>query len=174
MPKTSYQNNTTSDSAMPLLLFQCGNRLGGQHALLRRQSRANFQLPGMTCRPPSRTFDQSINHILNDIRELSSEEDSDGYIFRPTESARENVWKLVVSSYIELDSDRVPRPFISPDGRGGIRVEWTVGHRVISLVCPPNPGAHIYVYHASGDDYGVNEQTSVQSLTIALRWLLND
>lgn len=117
-----------------------------------------------------------LRRIVGDLVALKAEEDSDGYIFRPSEYAFHSVITLLSGTYgrdTEL-ANRLPKPFVSPDGRGGIRVEWSIGDRIVSLLFPASAQRHPYIYHAAGEEHGANRQVSVDSLSMSLRWLLDN
>jgi hypothetical protein len=173
MLKNRFQDNTVVAPEMLLFLCQRGN-CGS--ATVRRRLGAVERFRRVKARPQAMfgSYQRNIKRTLNDIRALTEEEDSDGYIFRPSRFALERAWELISNAYIELDTaDRLPRPFVSPDGRGGIRIEWTLGDRVISLLCPSTPDRPGYIYHAANEEHGANRQVSADSLITSLRWLLD-
>ena len=116
----------------------------------------------------------TIQPILADIRDLMIEEDCDGYVFRPSEHASNSLKTLIGYVYIHDGqlAERLPKPFISPDGSGGIRVEWSVGERTVSLWHPSSPSARGYIYHSAGDRRDVDRNLSSATLTRWLLWLL--
>jgi hypothetical protein len=168
MLRTNYQQHNTVSTTDTSLFDPREARV----ALKQRRNVGSFRLA--TAITPLVAYHQNIDRFLHDIRALSAEEDSDGYIFRPSPFAFAKVWELVSNAYIELDvADRLPRPFVSPDGRAGIRVEWTSGDRVVSLLRPGVPERQGYIYYAAGEEHGANREVTVDSLTTSLRWLLN-
>jgi hypothetical protein len=43
--------------------------------------------------------------------------------------------------------DRVPDPLLTPDGAGGLRIEWLQDNRNVRVVIPPNPERQTFIYH---------------------------
>jgi adenine-specific DNA-methyltransferase len=103
-----------------------------------------------------------------DVDSLMDEVDEDGYIFRPTEGALGRARDLLRSAYGPLAA-RIPRPFISPTGSGGIRIEWTSGVRVVSLVLSDRLS---YIHHMAGDEHDAETDVSEDTLVRWLRWLI--
>jgi hypothetical protein len=50
--------------------------------------------------------------------------------------------------YIPLGMfETVPEPLLTPDGAGGIRVEWLRDNRNVRVVIPPEPNRPTFIYH---------------------------
>ena len=120
--------------------------------------------------PSQASESKRISSVLNDIESLSNEEDVEGYIFRPTEFAIGRAKRLVGAAYSSVP-ERLPTPFVSPTGSGGIRIEWAKD-RTISLVCAAAADQLSYVHHMRGNDHGSIPRVSTDSLVHWLQWLM--
>jgi hypothetical protein len=116
----------------------------------------------------------TLQPILTDVRELRNEEDCEGYIFRPSEYASVGIMRLIGTVYLNnIDlAGQLPRPFISPDGSGGIRAEWNLGDRTVSLWHPSSADIRGYVYYSAGELHNADRNLSSSTLRKWLRWLV--
>ena len=113
--------------------------------------------------------DPALQSILNDINELSKEEDYDGYIFKPTPHARKSAKRFITETYQKMEG-RLPRPRVVPDGKGGIIMEWRNGADVVKLGCVAADTRRDYIYYKRGNVYDAVE-ASVDDFIKWLHWL---
>lgn len=100
--------------------------------------------------------ESTLQSILNDINELSKEEDRDGYIFKPTPHARKSAKAYITEAYRKTER-RLPRPRVVPDGKGGIIMEWQRGGDIVKLGCVSVNTKRDYIYYRRGNLYDVIE-----------------
>jgi hypothetical protein len=67
-----------------------------------------------------------------------------------TDFALETALSVLRAAYGELDKP-VPMPASSPDGEGGIFIEWLRPQRNVRLVIPGQLNQRAYIYHRVGD-----------------------
>lgn len=108
----------------------------------------------------------ALQNILDDISELSKENDRDGYIFRPTAHALGTAQRFISDLYKRMEG-RLPRPRVVPDGKGGIIMEWRDGENLVKLGCVSTDKKRDYIYYRRGNIYDVVE-ASVDDL---IKWL---
>lgn len=111
-------------------------------------------------------IEPALQNILDDINELSKEEDRDGYIFKPTPRARRSAKAFITEAYKRTEG-RLPRPRVVPDGKGGIIMEWRNGENLVKLGCVSADTRRDYIYYRRGNIYDVIE-ASVDDL---IKWL---
>ncbi|HEY6328289.1 MAG TPA: hypothetical protein VI756_03055 [Blastocatellia bacterium] len=109
-----------------------------------------------------------VNAVLGQVSELLKEEDIDGYVFKPTSHALATVKSILNRAYYSL-VPVPPDPFISPDGMGGVRIEWNKGTRIVSLMVPATQDEPPYVYHRDGDDHSAD--LDMRRVSAWLKWL---
>lgn len=106
--------------------------------------------------------------IISRIQSLLKEDDV------PTEHAYDQTMTILESA-----SARMRKPF--PQGwvmsdDGGIRIEWTRGENLVTLVIPDQPSGKSYVFFetidSSGTDYGADAPATAQALAMRLNRLL--
>lgn len=114
-------------------------------------------------------FEPALQSIVNDINELSKEEDHDGYIFVPTPHARKSAKGFIAEVYRQTEG-RLPRPRVVSDGKGGIIMEWRNGADVVKLGCVAEDTRRDYIYYKRGNLYDVVD-ASVEDLIKWLDWL---
>lgn len=115
------------------------------------------------------TVSPTVQAIFNDINELSKEEDYDGYLFKPMPRARRSARRFVAEVYKQM-GNRLARPRIVPDGKGGIIMEWRNGADVVKLGCVAADTKRDYIYYKRENIYDAVE-ASVDDLIKWLHWL---
>lgn len=115
------------------------------------------------------TVNPTLQAIFNDINELSKEEDYDGYIFKPTPHARKSAKRYIAEAHKRM-ADRLTRPRIVPDGKGGIIMEWRNGADVVKLGCVSADTRRDYIYYKRENIYDAVE-ASADDLIKWLDWL---
>ena len=132
--------------------------------------------PFIVSRAISEVSDDAIKKIIDvithDLRVLRNEEDEDDYIFRPSDHAFETALCLVSDSHLLIETSP-GKPFVSPDGSGGVRLEWTKNGRTVSLVIPVSPDHQAYIYHRCGDAHNAERNPSARTLADWLNWLIH-
>ena len=66
----------------------------------------------------------------------------------------------------------LPIPSVVPDGEGGIRAEWELRGKILSLVCPAKPDWKPYVYIEDGDYYKAERNVKPNTFVRQFSWLL--
>ncbi|HEY9833199.1 MAG TPA: hypothetical protein V6D26_21785 [Stenomitos sp.] len=104
---------------------------------------------------------------------LEGEEDEDDYgAAKPSVYAYGTALALV-SEAARLMSNRFARASASTDEKGGIRLTWTRPEAEVRLVCAHQSDKPTYIYHETGDEYGVERDVSASTLARWLDWLNN-
>lgn len=117
-----------------------------------------------------------IYDILKAIYGLTNEEDSDGYIFKPTSHAIDNAETSIMDLYRTTGHDfcaPLPRPRVFSDSTGGIIIQWGHNGRIVNAGFPPSEGRPSYLYYESGDDYELVDLT-LSVLRERLEWLIHE
>jgi len=108
---------------------------------------------------------------LSRLVSLLDEEETDDYgTLRPTLFAFITALELIVGASSDLLSG-LPRATLCTNEQGGIRFEWSRPDRQIGLVVPAHQGGRTYIYHAYGDEDGLEDHVSASTLADWLRWL---
>ncbi|MCI0490370.1 MAG: hypothetical protein L0229_27570 [Blastocatellia bacterium] len=115
---------------------------------------------------------EAILKTQSALNELLSLDDTDGYRFRPSRYAYQTAWWLILEAYSYLGDD-FPEPSISPDGEGGISLDWMNDKRLVRLDLPESPSRRAYIYYEDGEKHGVVYTLSGKALTDWLKWLMN-
>jgi len=98
----------------------------------------------------------------------------------PTEHAYRNARSIVESAYGQINSpsgrkqlgvpEIFPKPLISTDDVGGIRLSWRTGTKQVRANFGANPELRSYVYFEHGREHAV-EELDPQRLSGRLTWL---
>lgn len=115
---------------------------------------------------------KTVNAITRDLRTLRNEENEDDYVFRPSDHAFQTALDLISDAYL-LVKDDTGKPFTSPDGNGGVRLEWSKGGRTVSLVIPASENHPPYIYHRCSDAHNAERNPSAKMLADWLDWLVH-
>lgn len=116
---------------------------------------------------------QGLKIVRERLVALLQEEDEDDYgISKPTPYAFDTVWNLV-SEVSELMGNSFPKASASTDDEGGIRLTWNrlEPEREIRLICPSTPSKQTYLYHESGENYGIVDDVTALTLASWLHWV---
>lgn len=110
--------------------------------------------------------------IHSDLIALRSEEDEEDYIYKPTDYAFNTAVELLRVAYLGAGGD-ISRPAVTPDGEGGIRIEWRHLEREVRLICPAQSNQQPYIYFEVGDNFKIVEDVNGNALASWLSWLNN-
>jgi hypothetical protein len=98
----------------------------------------------------------------------------------PTEYAYERARSIIEEAYGRIDSSRAkkrlgvpeifPRPFVTTDDVGGIRLSWRLGSKLLRANFGARPELQSYIYFESGLEHDA-EELSVENLAGRLAWL---
>ncbi len=94
-------------------------------------------------------------------------------VLRPTLFAFITALELIAGASLQM-ATALPRATPRTDDQGGLRFEWSRPAGQVVLVVPPHPGGRMYLYHAQGDEHGLEDQVSASTLAHWLRWLAGD
>ena len=110
---------------------------------------------------------------LERINELEEDEEADEYgeVISPNKDATRTAIELV-SQAAKSISDRFFKAWVSTDDSGGVVLTWSKPEldKSVRLVIPSIPDRKIYLHHAMGDEYGVEDNISATILSDWLSW----
>lgn len=115
--------------------------------------------------------EMDIFYIMRELEELNNNENTEDFIMKPTTLALSRA-EFKVQSVYRLMGDSFFAPVITPDGEGGIDLEWTRGERTLLLGCRADFEQRDYIYHQSANEYD-SKQYSLNYLKDRLFWLLS-
>jgi len=102
---------------------------------------------------------------------LNEEEDDDDYgVAKPSTYAFGTALALVSEAARLMDSP-FKRASASTDERGGIRLTWSRPEAEVRLVCAYQSDKPTYLYHEVGNEYEVERDVSVSTVSYWLDWL---
>jgi hypothetical protein len=107
---------------------------------------------------------------LIELQALKSIPDDDSYNYKPTPIAFGRTLNLIREAYAEM-LDHFPAPDLSPDGEGGIVIEWQNQARLLRLVIQRDHARRSYIYHRDANGSDVDYTITRPSLTVWLEWL---
>ncbi len=114
----------------------------------------------------------SLIPASNKLNALLDNQNTNGYVFKPTLQAYNNAcarlllaYKLMGRSYFE--------PSILPDGEGGIDIEWEKDSKHLLLSCQATSGQRDFLYYQQDDKYEAKD-FSVSLLKEKLYWLIRN
>jgi hypothetical protein len=98
-----------------------------------------------------------------------SEEDADeeDQVF-PTSYAYHAALALLLDTQRQIGD--LPRPSVTADETGGIRVQWIRPERQVRLVVPAEKGGRHYLYFETEKDYDLEDNPSPMRLAERLQW----
>lgn len=107
--------------------------------------------------------------LLVYLAKLDDESDYDEDFLKPTRSATDTTRNILLQAYRAATPDFSIMPkFITPDGDGGIRVQWRNEERELRLIC--SAGGTLKLYWQDGKIYDLEEPT-VTNLIARFEWL---
>jgi hypothetical protein len=106
----------------------------------------------------------TAQYILQDLDSMLKEQDEPDFRNRPTEYAYQLARGLIKKSYTHYIGTS-PTPAISPDGEGGLVVEWKRDKLIVRLVISAAQEGKSYVY-SRGPDRSLVER-SISGLVLA-------
>jgi hypothetical protein len=118
--------------------------------------------------------DRQLASVIDEIASLLMTADEDEV--RPTEYAYTTVFRVLSSAYTlaRLDAPahyrRLPRPSVSADDVGGIRVRWLYEGRDLRTNFAAHPELRSYIYYEAGARHGIDSLDG-DTLAEKLRWL---
>jgi hypothetical protein len=123
------------------------------------------------------TAPMAVPHISEQLK--SAFDDLDGLL--RTSNANERQFRPTNHAYIQAKSwiaqansilgRRFIRPSLTPDGEGGIDIEWVFGTREIMIGCRALDSQPDQIYYQAGEEYGA-VRLSTATLKKQLDWLL--
>lgn len=114
---------------------------------------------------------ENLREFQEELFILTNDEYDDDFL-APTNFAYQSMLKFL-RGLSETFNQTLPIPSFIPDGEGGIRAEWEIRGRTLSLVCPAKYSWKPYIYFEEEDFYGVEKDVKLGALTKKFRWLLN-
>lgn len=105
--------------------------------------------------------------VLGELAKLSERSDE----FKPTPYAISTAKELIGEIYSDMFSS-FPKPSISPDGDGGILLDWVSDSRSLRLVIPDTAELRVYIYHQNDREYDAVYDASGDSIRQWLTWLM--
>ncbi len=101
------------------------------------------------------------------LRLLQKDEDEEDQVF-PTAYAYDTALTLLLDTQLQMRN--LPRPSVTADETGGIRLQWIGQERQVRLVVPPDSSGREYVYFELGKLYDLENNPSAVALAQHLRW----
>ena len=114
-----------------------------------------------------------VFQLFNKLDALLTLEDANGYVFRATPYAHQNAKLYLESIRFVLVSNSKLIPSLTPDGEGGIDIEWDNGLRQITLSCRRADNQQDFIYWQQGDEYEARDATP-ELLRERLTWLVHE
>lgn len=114
---------------------------------------------------------KELNRLYLELSQLYSDDEYDEDFLRPTKSAiyRARLWLTKVSHML---SGLPTGAYVSTDGSGGLRIEWSIEEKNVRLVIAATPSGKSYIYHEAGSEYGVDRNISPETISQWLNWLI--
>ncbi len=112
---------------------------------------------------------ETLNEILKELQRLELEPNEEDFINRPTLKVAETVKKLIANAYIKKND--LPKPLVSPDGDGGLSLEWKKGEKEIKLFVRVG-SKEPYIYHEQGNSYDIVPKITADDFTNWMNWLI--
>lgn len=112
----------------------------------------------------------ALEQMLSDLhqtREESADYNEDNLM--PTAYAVVRTERLLKEAARLVPTLTYSDPF--PDGDGGIRIEWSVGPRILTLMVARQPDKREYIYFQEGEHYGCEYTVTAETLARYLDWL---
>ncbi len=113
---------------------------------------------------------QNLQDFRDRLFELTQDEYDDEFL-APTNFAYQTIVKFLRGLSESFDR-LLPIPNFVPDGEGGIRAEWKICGRILSLVCPAKSDWKPYIYFEEGDFYDVNKDVKLGTFIKRFSWLI--
>ena len=98
---------------------------------------------------------------------LQNDEDEEDQDF-PTSYAYDKALALLLDTQLQMQ--KLPRPSITADETGGIRLQWLGPDRQVRLVIPADSHGREYVYFETKESYDLEDTPSAMALAQHLRW----
>jgi len=98
---------------------------------------------------------------------LQKEEDEDEQDF-PTAYAYDTALTLLLDTQLQMSD--LPRPSITADETGGIRLQWIGPERQVRLIVPADSSGREYVYFEDGESYDLADNPTPSALAQRLLW----
>ncbi len=100
-----------------------------------------------------------------------TQDDYDEEFLAPTDFAYQTMEKFLRGLSESFDR-LLPIPNIVPDGEGGIRAEWEIRGKILSLVCPSKSDWKPYIYFEEGDFYDAEKDVRLGIFIKRFSWLI--
>jgi hypothetical protein len=113
-----------------------------------------------------------FNRVLTDLLKLNHAENTNGYVFQPSDRAF-NIAMNYAWGFRQEFRRGLPIPRVIPDGEGGIELRWKLRDRLVNLSCKSSDRHRDFIYWKEiGGRYEGREAT-IELLRERLRWLQN-
>lgn len=112
-----------------------------------------------------------LSRLYSEISHLFSDDEYDGDFLRPTDHAVYSA-KLLLTKVKNILSELPVGGYVSTDGSGGLRVDWSAGEKNVRLIIAGSPSGKSYIYHEAGSEYGVDRNVSPEVTSRWLNWLI--
>lgn len=114
----------------------------------------------------SESFRVIHDRLLHLLQEEGNEEDQDF----PTAYAYDTALTLLLDTQLEMSE--LPRPSVTADETGGIRLQWISPERQVRLIVPADGSGREYVYFEAGESYDLENNPTPSVLAQRLRWFM--
>ncbi len=114
---------------------------------------------------------ENCQDFLIELFQLTQDEYDEDFL-APTNFAYQTMEKFL-KGLSDSFNRTLPIPNFVPDGEGGIRAEWEIRGKMLSLVCPAKSDWKPYIYFEEGDFYDVNKDVKLGIFIKRFSWLLN-
>ena len=112
----------------------------------------------------SESFRAIHERLLHLLQNDEDEEDQDF----PTPYAYDKALALLLDTQLQMQNP--PRPSITADETGGIRLQWLGPDRQVRLIIPADSHGREYVYFETKESYDLEDNPSPTALAQHLRW----
>jgi hypothetical protein len=125
--------------------------------------------PPAICRPLGRVLSTDTVELFSALRDLKSLHNENGLILRPSDEAYANAY-----GYLEAASEefRLPMPEFTPDGEGGIDIEWQNQGRHLAINFSAAGNGDFISWRAPGGRYE-GEPITEELFIDKLDWLMS-
>lgn len=113
---------------------------------------------------------KELTRLRSAIADLYFDDEYDDEFLRPSAYAFDKS-NLLLTKVSHILSGLPGGGYVSTDGAGGIRIEWSVGEKNVRLIIAESQSGKSYIYHEAGSIYDVDRDISPKSVSKWLDWL---